>query len=76
MAILAEGVPAPEFLEASDGMLQLFGEDAVECATAELTEGELLSGLLGHGVFSFIQADIRSNIAVSSILLSLILASH
>ncbi|KAJ3553140.1 hypothetical protein NP233_g12717 [Leucocoprinus birnbaumii] len=38
------GVPAQDFLAASDGLLQLFD-------------------LLGHGVFTFIQADIRSNIS-------------
>ncbi|KAF5344685.1 hypothetical protein D9756_011477 [Leucocoprinus leucothites] len=42
--ILPAGVPAQDFLAASDGLLQLFD-------------------LLGHGVFTFIQADIRSNIS-------------
>jgi len=41
--IQEHGVPAQEFLAASDGFIKLFD-------------------LLGHGVFTFIQADIRKNI--------------
>jgi hypothetical protein len=37
IAVLPEGVPAHDFLEASDGMLQLFGEDRV-VATAALID--------------------------------------
>ncbi|PPQ97827.1 LOW QUALITY PROTEIN: hypothetical protein CVT26_012933 [Gymnopilus dilepis] len=63
--LTSEGVETASFLEASDGLVQMFGEDLLD----GFDETEDLRGfdagpfdLLGSGVFGFVQTDIRNNI--------------
>ena len=65
------GVETEPFLEASDGLLQMFGEDAAESlgnyshSSRRAFVISLRLDLLGSGsVFGFVQSDIKGNIAV------------
>lgn len=66
--ITDEGVETASFLHASDDFVAMFG---AFCVPREFTLRPLICrktshlDLLGTGVFSFVQTDLRSNIAVS-----------
>jgi hypothetical protein len=62
--ITDDGVDTETFLQASDGLVQMFGEKIVYDFANSPTNAATTTELLGSGVFGFVQNDIRSNVAV------------
>lgn len=61
--VTSDGVETVSFLDASDGLVNMFGTSPRAIAEED-AKHPLLKDLLGIGVFSFVQADLRANIGV------------
>lgn len=64
MPITEEGVDTEAFLEASDGLVQMFGEQLAGSHRIEMLTRAMSSELLGSAIFGFVQNDMRQNLAV------------
>jgi len=62
--ITTDGVETASFLEASDGLVNMFGAFSLNLCFRRTCLMPFIKDLLGTGVFTFVQCDIRSNIAV------------
>lgn len=68
MPVTDDGIDTAAFLEASDGLVNMFGAPSVLLTfiPAFLITLPFLQDLLGSQIFGFVQTDLRNNIAVRS----------